>query len=493
MGEKQLEFYNHPHYEYTVDVALIDEDIELGDSAYIIDTEMSPELYLEARAIEVQISQSDYIANKVVFGDFIEIDVVKPSSIWALESLASQALEKANAASSWKVELFTPEGTDFENMTDKKSIIARVYDGMTNITYDLEQASFVWQMTDVNGVHNEEWENAHIGIGNVIEVGQEVAGYTITCSVDTVTAETPLFFALEQDFFFFSKLENNNSNTEDLNVKVVQYAVVEPVNQNIYWSQIYEGSKLTAADIAKGESYSITRTGMNGLIIDRMEIKNGGHGSHFALNIENNKVMVYAQIKDVDNDTAYACKFPYRAETMIDINDVSVVKLAETMARVNADFKNNYYLFVDGSADSIRFRINTKEQIENEGRLLSKYILNASDFLVQENQIYQSSTLDFPYLYVTFGGTNGTANNGDTPVLYCIDVRSSSVVYQINYTFTTDAIVPEDDHHEAETISCYYDLNGQKWLVQGFAFTNDDEALLRRNNCLYRVRETFRT
>lgn len=490
-GKKQLEFYNHPHFEYTVDVALIDEDVELGDSADIIDDEMSPELYLQARVIEVQISQSDITANKIVFGDFIEVDVVKPSSIWALQSLASQALEKANSASTWKVELFTPEGTDFENTTDKKTVVARVYDGMTNITYELEQTSFVWQMTDSNGIHNEEWENAHIGIGNVIEVGQEVAGYTITCSIDDATAENPLFFALESDFSFFSKLENNNSTITDLNVKVGQYAVVEPVNHNIYWSQIYEGSKLTASDISKGESFSITRTDMNGLILDRMELKNGGHGSHFGVAIENGKVMIYSNIKDIYDDTAFLCKFPYQAGKMLSISDSSIIKLVNTTARTNVDFKNDYYLFVDNKADKVQFKISPKHQTDITNKINAQYILTASDFGVQENQIYQSSALDFPYLYVTYGGTNGTANNGDTPVLYCIDVRSASVVYKINYTFTTDAIVPEDNHHEAETISIYFE-NGQKWIVQGFAFTNDDEALKRRNNVLYRVKETFR-
>lgn len=68
-----------------------------------------------------------------------------------------------------------------------------------------------------------------------------------------------------------------------------------------------------------------------------------------------------------------------------------------------------------------------------------------------------------------------------------------SLVYKINYTFTEGTITPEDEHHEAETVNYYYDKDGTKWILQGFAFSHEVEEWKRRNNVLYRAKETIRT
>jgi hypothetical protein len=46
-----------------------------------------------------------------------------------------------------------------------------------------------------------------------------------------------------------------------------------------------------------------------------------------------------------------------------------------------------------------------------------------------------------------------------------------------------------NDHNEPETISYYYDSNGKKWLIQGFAFGNEDTESSQRTNQLFRINE----
>lgn len=503
-GKKQLEFYSKPHYEYTVDIEAFEEDIELGDTINVIDTEFVPELYLEARVIEIQLSQSDESQNKVVIGDFIEVAVETPSSIWQLQALASQAVEKANSAASWKVELFTPNGTDFSNVNETKQVIARVYEGMNNVTTSIERTDFTWFFIDANGNHNDILEDKYSGQGNVIEVNSTVAGYTVQCSVMEVTTENALFFALEKDHSFFSHLYNDEINwkPEDVNNKIVQYSAYEPKSDKIFWSQIYDGTQMTTAEKAKGETFMISRTGPDGMILDRMILKNGGHGSQFSVHNDGTNIWIFTNFIDIDTKIGYMCKVKYVPtelinNEMITIGHKNVTKLLKTSGRVSVDFKNGYYLLVTGKGPSAKFSIYWPDDLLNPKSFKRKHVFYGSDVGIHDEQTYQSSCIDFPYVYFTYGGTDGSSLNGDFPVLKCVDVRSDSVVYEIYYHFdeSNGGIPlpnPSRQKRESEGISHYYDATGQKWLLKGFALGGENENLVRSENNVYRFKETVK-
>ncbi|MFX3618749.1 MAG: phage tail spike protein, partial [Sporolactobacillus sp.] len=104
-GQSQLALYNHPKYNYTVSVAALDWNPNLGDGVDVIDFDMQPELALSARAIQLQESESNTQNNQVIIGEFIEIKVVTPSDIESLQKQADQtnaiavdAAERASAA-----------------------------------------------------------------------------------------------------------------------------------------------------------------------------------------------------------------------------------------------------------------------------------------------------------------------------------------------------------------------------------------------------------
>ena len=498
-GKKQMDFYSKPHYEYTVDVALLDGDINLGDTVYVIDADMVPALYVEARVIEVQECQSDLTQNKVVLGEFIEVAVTTPSAIWELQALASQAYDKATAASSWKVELFAPNGTDFEDENEIKQIIARVYEGMENVTYSIERKAFVWRFVDSMGNYNEELEAKYSGVGNVLECESDIAGYTVTCSVLEVTADVPLFFAYERDHTFFCHLYNDtvDTNSQFYNPKVVQYSVYEPRTECVFWSQVYENPLgVTEVEISKGESYSITRTDSSGQQLDMMVCKHGGHGSHFTVRYDGQYYWIYCHYKDIEANTGYLCRIKYMPNTIITVNNSNVIKLKETNARFSVDFRHGYYMLTTGSEDNVKYKIYQVDNILIPTTYTKKFELLSGDFGIHEGNVYQSSCIDYPYMYTTFGGTQATGLNGDKAVLFCIDVRSRSVVYKIEYAFdgiNGNLTTPTgDDQYESEGISYYYDTEGTRWLVKGFAFTGEDSTLERRENNIYRFKETFR-
>lgn len=492
-GKSQLKYYNHPHFEYEVDVALLDERPDIGDTIAIVDNEMQPPMTVSARVLETNYSESNPDEDSVVLGEFNTINAITPNEIWKLQALANQALQKAEEKV-YRVEVYTPDGLDFELEDEVKQVIVRVYDGTTLITDSIPPSAYIWQKIDKDGLHDIEWEEKYKGKGNVITVGIECADCTIRCIVEDQVS-TPIVFTQEADFQFFCKLQNEPLGMSDFNYRVAQYAQIDSIDKNIYWSQIYSGSLLTADEIKKGESFSITRTDFTGAIKDRMVCKWGGHGSHFGIENRDDRLWIYTSYRDVESSGKpyYIVKFPYQAGKFLKWGDSSIIKISSktypTVPRINVDIKNGYVLMVINSAEKTQYLVMKKASFD-EGKFDYLYGLNASFFGITSNQTYQSSALDFPYLYTTFGGTDGTITNGDWPVMYCIDIRSASIVYKINYDFT-HKIKPSDEHHEPETIGFYYD-GDTKYIIQGFAFTHDNEEYTRRNNMLYRAIERKR-
>lgn len=492
-GKTQLKYYNHPHFEYEVDVAILDSRPDIGDTIAVIDFEMQPPMTVSARVLETNYSESNPNEDTVVLGEFNTINTITPNLIWELKSKANRALQRAEEKY-YRVEVYTPDGLSFATEDEIKQAIVRVYDGTTLITDSIPSSAYIWQKIDSDGLRDLKWEERYKGKGNVITVGIECADCTLRCLVEGEVS-IPIVFTKESDFQFFCKLQNESLGMSDFNYRVAQYAQVDPVDQNIYWSQIYSGSLLKADEIKKGESFSITRTDMTGGILDRMVCKWGGHGSHFGIENKDGKLWIYSSYRDVETSGKpyYIVKFPYQAGKFLKWGDSSIVKITNqtysTIPRINVDIRNGYVLMVINSAEKTQYLVMKKSSFD-EGRMDYLYGLNASFFGVTSNQTYQSSALDFPYLYTTFGGTDGTITNGDWPVMYCIDIRTASVVYKINYDFTHN-IRPNDDHHEAETIGFYYD-GDTKYIIQGFAFTHDNEEYTRRNNMLYRAIERKR-
>lgn len=70
---KELQKRKLPKLEYEIDISLIDEDIQIGDTVYVIDNEYDPPIYLEARVTELTKCFTDETKNKCTLANFKEI------------------------------------------------------------------------------------------------------------------------------------------------------------------------------------------------------------------------------------------------------------------------------------------------------------------------------------------------------------------------------------------------------------------------------------
>ncbi|MGE6379776.1 phage tail spike protein [Peribacillus muralis] len=489
-GKKQMDKYNHPKYTYEVDVAHLGYQANLGDHIGVVDFSMQPELTISARILQVEESEANPENTKYTLGEFVEIVAVTPADIWALQAKASQAAQAAAQAKSYKIDYFTPDGIDFSDGISQKRIIIRVYLGMEDVTAQIDRNDYVWQKINADGSHDSIWEAEHIGIGNVITIGNEAATSTIRCQVQNGISG-PIIFAEETDAAFFASLQlDAPSGWDDFSTSVAQYAQVDHTRKNIYWSQKYWGSKRYSGDTANNiESYVITRTDLGGKILDRMWAIRGGHGAQFGIEYINNQMWIWSCYRDVKNDKWHVVKFPYKANKVLDWGDSSIVDLMVTPGSsaylTNLDVRNGYVLFAIGSSNP-NLLVCKKSDIL-AGQLKPIYTMLGTDInFFGSTQTYQSTCLDFPYLYLTSGSVNSSKNQR---VLYCADIRSKSLVYRIVYTFDKGTIEKIGIYDEPEAISYYYDDSGKKWVIQGFAFGNEDAEDSQRLNHLYRINE----
>ena len=483
-GKEQMEKYNHPKYTYEVDVATLGYEASLGDRIQVVDFSMEPELTVSARVLEVNESEANPENTNYILGEFIEIAVVTPSDIWRLRALASQAQQSANDAKGYRLECLTPDGTDFADDASKKRIIIKVYHGAEDVTPLIEPNDFVWKKINEDGYTDEEWELEHIGVGNEIEVGSEVSRATIRCQLENGISD-PVLFAEETDAAYFATLQMEApAGWDDFNQSVAQYAQVDNERGDIYWSQTYKGSKNGSAI----SSYSVTRTDLTGTIKDRMWTINGGHGSHFGIEYIAGEMWIWSYMRD-NNNKWHIVKYKYQANKILKWGDSSIVDLLNVNSdlRTNLDVRNGYVLFVEGKENPIFYVCKKEDVLKKQFKPI--HTAQGSDInYFGKVQTYQSACLDYPYVYMTSGGSTGV----DQRCLYCFDIRTASLVYRIVYTLDKGTIEEIDNHNEPETISYYYDASGKKWLVQGFAFGNEDIENSKRTNQLFRINERKR-
>lgn len=497
-GKQQLKFFNHPKYEYSVDVELLDAEVELGDTVYVIDNEMNPPLTVQARVLETTHSHSKSTEPSVVLGEFNTVKATTPNLIWDLLAQSNQALLLAEQAKEqYRLEYYAPDGTDFATREEVKEIIVRVFKGSQNVTSDFPKSAFRWEKFDKDGNLDDLWAKDHLNTGNTLKITYLDGDSTIRCSVNDQSIEAELSLK-EEDFVFQVRLEHPTVSDPEGTSRVAQYCNYDPVSNQYYWSQLYKGSDLKPEEKrtstnAVAESHTISRTDYKGKRLDRMTLVFGGHGSYFGIKWVGNRLYIYMPYYNQKGKTWYFVRIPYTPK-VIRWGDPLIEVLSKTVSggfeRLNIDAKNGYALIGSGYKSDVISRVIPLADLE-KGKINVKHKSRTGDIGVSDSQIYQSSALDYPYLYHTYGGNNGTIQNNDFPVMYCMDVRTGALVYKINYTFTKGSIVPNDDFHEPETISVYY-KDGKKVLLQGFAFSSENERETPLYNMIYGAIETVR-
>lgn len=126
LGLADLKADSEPKVSYEVDT--FHTDLNIGDTIRIDDSAYTPKLMLEARVTKLEICFTDPTKNKVTFSNFVELkSEIDPALIAKMQELAEQ-----NKV--YNAQILTDNTVVFKNNQGETTLIARVLDGIKDIT-----------------------------------------------------------------------------------------------------------------------------------------------------------------------------------------------------------------------------------------------------------------------------------------------------------------------------------------------------------------------
>lgn len=138
LGLEDLKQMSQPQITYEVDAFY--EGLKIGDTIRIDDNAYSPRLMLEARLTKMEICFTNPINNKLTFSNFVELkSEIDPLLIAKMQELAD--LNKI-----YNAQILTDNTVVFKNNEGETTLIARVLDGIKDIT---DKLTITWLKGDL--------------------------------------------------------------------------------------------------------------------------------------------------------------------------------------------------------------------------------------------------------------------------------------------------------------------------------------------------------
>lgn len=407
-GEKQLKKYNHPAYTYVITTAYArpEDQPEIGETVFIKNTDVVPEMTVLAEVIATHVSDTDPQDNTVTLGEYRTLNPTSPKSVQALldklkSELASDIDKAKSNAEVIRPNVLYPDGTDFDSADEVKRAIAQVYVNNDNLTAHVLPRGFVWRhITDGSQDTSKATLNGYKISLTPADVG------TIRLVIDTqYLTDTP---EIELDQSTATLLGQFNSSND-----VIKHAAQ-------YVQQLNDGTYITSHNDGKGNTWYVHRTAKLAAI-DSMVITNGGHGASFGVDQSTaGKTRIYATTYNPnDADNYYRLTFfDYSSGAVYDQTSsmLTVLLTRPEYFRTGYDPTSNMLVVSGGDGVIDMYEAsslaagNTKPANTVD---IKQYGVNLS------SQTYQSQTLRFPYLVWTTGNANGS----DTPTIYAANVE----------------------------------------------------------------------
>ena len=144
----QLKKRNEPSVTYEIEVAELSEDLEIGDTITVVDSDFSPALYLSARVLSVEESETDDSKNSIKLGNYVLL----------ISSIEAQLKELQATLREVKVSWFdqnqpvlavkSSNGEAFFNNNVSSVVSAIITRGGINTTSAYQETDFVWTKKD---------------------------------------------------------------------------------------------------------------------------------------------------------------------------------------------------------------------------------------------------------------------------------------------------------------------------------------------------------
>ena len=190
----QLKKRNEPSVTYEIEVAELSEDLEIGDTITVVDSDFSPALYLSARVLSVEESETDDSKNSIKLGNYVLL----------ISSIEAQLKELQATLREVKVSWFdqnqpvlavkSSNGEAFFNNNVSSVVSAIITRGGINTTSAYQETDFVWTKKDRLGNTVGGWSQT--GKALPITYTDVLDKATFICTVSGLVEQITIFNTL---------------------------------------------------------------------------------------------------------------------------------------------------------------------------------------------------------------------------------------------------------------------------------------------------------
>lgn len=384
--------FNHPRANYTVDGQF---NANLGDVIRVKDLLMQPAATVKSRVIQKKISQADPTTNQCVVGEFATVIAGVPSLVADLRAQMRNINDLVETvkkdASALKIELLTPDGTDFSLDDQQKRVIAQVFINSQNVTTYLTDDAFIWQHVNADGSldegFNNRYDDTQVGYLQVLDDSFEG---TLRCSIDTD------FIATIPEIY-----------TEDVVDKLITIKsdgspLAIAIGKDVY--TLSDDDKVT--DQVTGGVMSLTNIGNSSMALDGEQLL-------------------------FENTNSQIVKVPFKSGT-VDLNTATVVGNLSNQYQFTFDDNNRMFILTDGVAvyavndvDILNgiiptYKVTDYKKLGFEPNIKQLAVNYPEVFLASgDNQLSCFNIInDSPVFTHTFGDKSGTLNSPIAAIYY---------------------------------------------------------------------------
>ncbi|MFP7299097.1 hypothetical protein [Neobacillus niacini] len=247
---------------------------------------------------------------------------------------------------------------------------------------------------------------------------------------------------------------------------VMQSFAIDEINRHIYISQVKGGQ-----DNKGAESFVITKTTMDGIMIDSMTLTYGGHGTSIGVEVTDGIVYIWSSYDKVDKKGTMIghdlVRFKYIGGATYTPSSPSLERYSDL---INTDPKVQIAPSIDNKNGKIavRQRVGKKQKVDvyNIEDVLNNRNRKLYSFDVPTDLSYlQGLSLDGKFIYWRTGDTNGKKFKDLVTVF---DITTGNIVLKEQITSGMDLAPYESNFREPEGVFMYTNPNtGEKSLYIG--------------------------
>jgi phage minor structural protein len=187
----QLQKRNEPAVTYEIDINKIDTDLSIGDTVTVVDSEFKPALYLQARVLSINESETDDSKNSIKLGNYVLLKSSIDSQLKDLQATLKEVRLSWFEQNQPILTIRSTNGEAFLNNVVNTTITATITRGGIDTNSAYQESDFVWTKKDRLGNTVGGW--SRIGKALAITVTDVVDKSTFICTVGGIVEQTTIF------------------------------------------------------------------------------------------------------------------------------------------------------------------------------------------------------------------------------------------------------------------------------------------------------------